>query len=183
MSSGRLIGCEAPLSPSLAPSGDRKSLAADFEIVQIFPHSCGYADPASAHPNPPVASNLKARGAWCATGVLRICRTVPIEIWSRMLGRSSGPISAFLRMPKLGKCTAADFLGLEARRSLPWLDIFLEAMLDPFHEPIVCALPDVLVEYLDLDRSVVSRFVHSLPQLSQFDDTFSHHAAAHENAG
>ena len=82
MSSGRLIGSEAPLSPLLARSGVRKRLAADFGIVQIFPHSCGYADPASAHPNPPVASSLEARVAWSATDVLRICRTVPIEIWS-----------------------------------------------------------------------------------------------------
>jgi hypothetical protein len=45
------------------------------------------------------------------------------------------------------------------------LDVFHKATLDMFQEPIVRALPNVLVENLNLDRPIVSGIVHSLPQL------------------
>ena len=95
----------------------------------------------------------------------------------------SGPVSDALRIDhcpsQLDRCedTASSAGKLEDLSA--GLDVFHKATLDMFQEPIVRALPNVLVEYFNFDRPIVSGLVHSLPELSQFDDTIAHHGAAH----
>jgi len=61
--------------------------------------------------------------------------------------------------------------------------MFDEALLDEFHQSIVRALPDIVVEDFNFDGTVVAGGFDGQAEAAEFDDAVAHHRAAHEDAG
>ena len=123
---------------------------------------------------------LFANAVWADRGTLETAAEVPERGMER---QREAPYLVPRRIddyrPQLDRCEDVVASVRKLADLCAGLDVFHKATLDTFQEPIVRALPNVFVEYLNFDWPVVSGTVHSLPELPQLDDTVAHHGAAH----
>src|ERR1700756_2565942 len=54
--------------------------------------------------------------------------------------------------------------------------------LNALQEVIVCSFPYLFIEYLDFNGAVVAGCIYKMAQLSQCDDTVTHHGASHQDS-